>query len=199
MGKIYTILLGVILIVGASSHGVYSQKYSEPIKNARELINELMVKQGIPGLSVTIAIDDKVVWSEGFGYADLEHSVRVTPNTSFRVGSISKLFTAVALAKLHEQGLLDLDAPVQQYVPNFPKKKYVITSRQLAGHLAGIRHYKRRSDFINYRHYRTVSGGLKTFKDDALIFQPETKYSYSSYGFVLLSNVVEGAAKKRFC
>ena len=165
---------------------------------ARMMVSEMLNKQGIPGLSIAVAVDNKIIWSEGFGFADLENPVRVTPKTAFRVGSISKLFTAVALAKLFERGMLDLEAPIQMYVPDFPKKQYEITSRQLAGHLSGIRHYEKRTDFINFQHYTSVSDGLKAFQNDPLSFQPGSRYGYSSYGYVLLSNVVQGAAKQDF-
>ena len=79
---------------------------------------------------------------EGFGWADLEQRVPVTPLTRFRIGSVSKPLTAAALGLLVERGELDLDAPVQEYVPDFPTKRWPITTRQVAGHVAGIRHYQ---------------------------------------------------------
>ena len=82
--------------------------------------------------------DGETVWSEGFGYADLEHRVPMSPSVKFRVGSISKSMTAAAVASLVEKGRLDLDAPVQQYVPSFPEKAHPVTTRQLGGHLGGI-------------------------------------------------------------
>ena len=81
------------------------------------------------GLSVAVAIDGQIVWSEGFGFADLEQQVPVTTVTKFRIGSVSKVLAIAALAELYEQGRLDIDAPVQKYVPSFPDKGYVITTR----------------------------------------------------------------------
>ena len=129
--------------------------------------------------------------------ADLENRVAVTPNSRFRIGSISKSLTAAALGRLVEQGKLDLDAPVQKYVPEFPKKKFPITTRQLAGHIAGIRHY-RGLEFRLAKRNSSVTEGLQIFKDDALLFEPGTKYRYSSYGFNLVSAVVESVAKEPF-
>jgi len=75
--------------------------------------------------------DGEVVWSEGFGWADIEQQVAVTPLTRFRIGSVSKSLTAAAVARLVQQGKLDVDAPVQRYVPTFPDKGVVITTREV--------------------------------------------------------------------
>ena len=152
---------------------------------------------GIPGFAIAVAVDGRIVWSEAFGYADLEAKRAATPATQFRIGSVSKPLTATAIAQLFEAGKLDLDAPVQRYVPAFPDKGVLITTRLVGGHLAGIRHYKG-DEFTLNRHYATVTAGLAIFKDDSLVFPPGTRFSYSSYGFNLLSAVVEGASREEF-
>ncbi|HEU5261314.1 MAG TPA: serine hydrolase domain-containing protein [Gemmatimonadales bacterium] len=151
----------------------------------------------IPGVQAAVAVNGRVVWSEGFGYADLEQRVPVTSETQFRIGSVSKPLTAAALALLYEQRALDPDAPVQRYVPSFPDKGYPITTRQLAGHLAGIRHYRYNEFLLNQR-FQTVLEGLAIFQDDSLLFPPGTKFRYSSYGWNLISAVIEGAARQDF-
>jgi serine beta-lactamase-like protein LACTB, mitochondrial len=123
--------------------------------------------------------------------------VPVWPTTKFRIGSVSKPLTAVALMQLVEAGKVDLDAPAQKYVPGFPDKGAVITVRMVAGHLAGIRHYKE-GEFENQKHYANVLEGLKIFQDDPLVAPPGTKYSYSSYGYNLLSAVIESASEENF-
>ena len=144
-----------------------------------------------------MGVDGKLVWSEGFGYADVARKIPVTAQTQFRIGSVSKPITAAAVALLYEQGKLDLDAPVQRYVPSFPDKGIPITTRQLAGHLAGIRHY-RGDEFLLNRHFSTVLAGLAIFQNDSLLFPPGTKFSYSTYGWNLISAVVEAAAGQDF-
>ena len=153
--------------------------------------------KGVPGLALAVAVDGKLVYSEGFGYADLEERVPVWPTTKFRIGSISKPLTAVGLMELAEAGKVDLDAPVQKYVPSFPNKGAVITVRMVAGHLGGIRHYKD-GEFLIQKHYDNVQEGLKIFEDDPLVSPPGTKFNYSSYGFNLLSAVVESASGENF-
>jgi len=144
----------------------------------------------IPGFAVAVAVDGKIVWSEAFGYADLEAKRPATPETQFRIGSVSKPLTADAVAQLYEAGKLDLDAPVQRYVPTFPQKGAPITTRLLGGHLAGIRHYKG-AEFTLNQHFASVTAGLAIFKDDSLVAPPGTRFSYSSYGFNLIGAVVE--------
>src|SRR6516164_2014374 len=162
--------------------------YSEAERHARAVAHELLGR-GIPGLAVASAVDGQIVYSEGFGYADLEERVPAWPTTKFRIGSVSKPLTAVALLQLVEQGKIDLDAPVQKYVPTFPDKSGKITPRLLAGHLAGIRHYKG-DEFLIARHYDNVLEGLKIFEDDPLVAPPGSKFNYSSYGYNLLSAVI---------
>ena len=166
------------------------------IEHTRAIANEWL-ERGIPGFSVTVAEDGKIVFSEGFGYADLEQRVPVWPTTKFRIGSVSKPLTATALVKLVEQGKIDLDAPIQKYVPSFPDKGAVITPRMLAGHLGGIRHYKE-NEFLNSKHYDNVVAGLVIFQDDPLVSPPGTKFNYSSYGFNLLSAAIEKACAEDF-
>lgn len=174
-----------------------ASRWADAIAQGRATVAAVMAEHAIPGMSVAVLVDGAVVWSEGFGYANLEHRVPVTPLTRLRIGSVSKPVTAAALGKLVEQGRLDLDAPVQRYVPSFPEKRWPITTRQLAGHLAGIRHY-RGDEFLSRDRYETVLEGLEIFKDDSLLFQPGTDYAYSSYGWNLISAVIEGAAGEPF-
>ena len=174
-----------------------SNEYGQAIADARAIVREVMSESGIPGISVAVGFHGSVVWSEGFGLADLEHSVPVTTLTKFRVGSVSKPITAAAVGLLVEAGKLDLDAPVQDYVPDFPQKRWPVTVRQVAGHIAGIRHYQGNENGSS-RRYASVSEGLDIFEDDPLLFEPGTQYSYSSYGWNLMSAVVEGASGREF-
>jgi len=172
------------------------QAFTEARANADRIGAELIAR-GIPGLAIAVAVDGKIVYAEGFGYADLEQRVSAWPTTKFRIGSISKPLTAAAMMKLVEAGKFDLDAPIQKYVPSFPDKGVLITPRLVAGHLAGIRNY-RGDEFFIQRHYDNVLDGLKIFENDPLIAPPGTEFSYSSYGFNLLSAAVESACGEPF-
>ncbi|HJS42020.1 MAG TPA: serine hydrolase domain-containing protein [Gemmatimonadales bacterium] len=151
----------------------------------------------IPGFALAVAVDGKLVWSEAFGYADLEAKRPTTTLTQFRIGSVSKPLTAAAVGRLYEAGRLDLDAPVQRYVPAFPEKGAPITTRLLGGHLAGVRHYQG-DEFNLNRRFPTVTAGLSLFQNDPLVAPPRTRFLYSSYGFNLISAVVEGASGEQF-
>ena len=172
--------------------------YAGAIVDARAAVREVMAEGAVPGASVAVAVGGSIVWSEGFGWADLELRVPVNPLTKFRIGSVSKTMTATGLGLLVERGLVDLDAPVQTYVPDFPEKRWPVTTRQLGGHLAGVRHYAGMEEMLSDEHYPTVSDGLVIFADDSLLFEPGTDYSYSSYGWNLLSAVMESAAGEPF-
>ncbi len=167
------------------------------VDEVRTLLRDSMARAGVPGAQIAVMRNGRLVWSEGIGFADLEQGVGVSTTTRFRAGSVSKALTSAALGLLVEQGRIDLDAEVQRYVPGFPRKRWPITVRQLAGHLAGLRHY-RGDEFASRARYESVLDGLAVFQDDSLLAEPGTRYLYSSYGWNLLSAVVEGAAGRPF-
>ncbi len=171
--------------------------WKQAVDSARELILDRMEEQSVPGLSVAVGVEGKIVWEEGFGWADLENRVPVWPSTRFRIASISKSLTAGAVGKLVEEGRLDLDAPVQRYVPSFPEKEWPLTTRLLGGHLAGVRHYRDR-EFESMVHYDDVVDALEIFSHDPLLHEPGSAYEYSTYGWNLISAVVQGAAGEPF-
>jgi CubicO group peptidase (beta-lactamase class C family) len=175
---------------------VAETRYQAAIAAAQRLVCDSLAPK-IPGLQVAVAVDGKLVWSAAFGYADVARHSRVTRTTMFRIGSVSKPFTSIAVAQLVLGGKLDLDAPVQRYVPTFPQKPWLVTTRELAGHLAGIRHYQG-NEFLSNTPYPSVTAGLAIFSNDSLLFEPGTRFAYSSYGFNLVSAVVEGASGENF-
>jgi CubicO group peptidase (beta-lactamase class C family) len=168
------------------------------IAHTRVLVQREFSKQNYPGLAVTVWQEGELLWSEGFGYASIEDSVKVDPGSSlFRIGSVSKTLTATGLAKLVERKALDLDEPVQKYVVDFPEKPWPITTRQVAQHTAGIRHYAG-LEFYSNVHYASVRDALNVFMHDTLLFMPGEKFSYSSYGWNLVSAAMEGASGSPF-
>ncbi|XP_036295700.1 serine beta-lactamase-like protein LACTB, mitochondrial isoform X2 [Pipistrellus kuhlii] len=123
-------------------------RYARAIDSSRDLLHRIKDEVGAPGIVVGVSVDGKEIWSEGLGYADVENRVPCKPETVMRIASISKSLTMVAIAKLWETGKLDLDIPVQHYVPEFPEKEYEgekvsVTTRLLISHLSGIRHYEK--------------------------------------------------------
>lgn len=163
----------------------------------RKMANELLRIANLPGLSVAIRKKDKIVFAEGFGYADLEIKIPVMTTTQFRAASASKTMTVTGLAKMMQDGIIDIESEVQKYVPNYPIKEYPITLKQLAGNISGMPHYLN-SDKIENRFYSSIKDALTVFSHQKLLFKPQTKYSYSSAGFVLLSTAMEGASGVNF-
>lgn len=162
-------------------------------------ISRFMAANSVPGVSVAVVENGVEEWSAGFGSADLENFVPAASRTLYRLGSISKSLTAVAALLLWQQGKLDLDAPIQKYCSAFPEKDAPITTRELLGHLGGIRHYKSdpQADLEtnNTKHFQNpIQGGIEFFKNDPLVAKPGTEFHYSTQGFTLVGCVIEGAS-----
>jgi CubicO group peptidase (beta-lactamase class C family) len=204
--------LAAFLLAPISTHAAGLS--SSQIREISEVATAALETQKLPGLSVAISKDGQI-WSAGFGKADLEQDVPVTARSMFRTASVAKWFTAAAAMRLVDDGMLDVDAPIQQYCAAFPEKQWPITSRQLLTHMAGVRHNhgdngeKRDTDAERqsleqliqrerngqYVRHTDVIKPLDAFKDDPLIFRPGTRVQYSSPGYRLLGCVLEGAAK----
>ena len=188
--------LAVLLFAAAAlpGQGLPSSKQAE----IEKLITQEMSRQSIPGLSVAVGVGGEMSWSNGYGFSDLENFVPAKAATVYRLGSISKPITAVAVLQLFEAGKIDLDAPLQRYVPSFPQKPWPLTIRQLLGHLGGIRHYENLEEVNSTRHYSDLAAPLRIFENDPLVAEPGTKFHYTTYGYVLLGAAVESASSMRY-
>ncbi len=160
------------------------------LDSVRAFVQAEVDRQDLPGFSIAVVVDDQLVWSEGFGFADLESGDRASGATLYRIGSVSKPVVGTALMQLVEQGRVDLDADIRTYIPQWPAKRWPITVRHLVTHTSGIRHYAD-DEFMSMARYDDLVGPLSIFKDDPLLFEPGTRYSYSTYGFNLVANIVE--------
>jgi CubicO group peptidase (beta-lactamase class C family) len=178
--------------------GPPAAEYADEVRQAQKLTREAIVTGQVPGVSVAVAANGKLVWAEGLGWADLAEKRPITPETRFRVGSVAKSFTAAAVGLLVERGKLDLDAPVRTYVPSFPEKGRPITLRQLLSHSSGIRHHVGDKDLFRNEPCKTQQERLAIFANDPLLFEPGSKEDYSTYGFVLAGAAVEAAAGKPY-
>lgn len=147
------------------------------------------------GLSVGICVDGKVVYAAGFGWEDREKKIRASADTSYRLGSVSKPITGVAIMKAVEGEKLDLDRDVRSYVPSWPDDKAGITLRHIMTHTSGIRHYNFKDGRV-YKHYTTAAAALDRFKSDPLIAPIGTKYSYSTHAWTLAAAALESATNK---
>ncbi len=180
------------------------QQGLSPEKRAQieKAVSSFMSANTVPGISAAVVQDGQPAWSEGFGMSDLENFVPATSATLYRLASLSKTITATAVMQLWERGKLDLDAPVQKYCPAFPQKEAPITTRELLGHLGGIRHYNPdgKGDIPedSAKHFASMEESLQIFAADPLVAKPGTKFHYSTYGYTVVGCVLEGAASRKY-
>ncbi|MGD9720693.1 MAG: serine hydrolase domain-containing protein [Pirellulales bacterium] len=187
------LVVSALWTLGPAARAGAAELPSELTAQIDATVSKVMEDERVPGVSVAIAIDGQLVYEHGYGLADLENNVPATPQTIYRLASISKMFTATAAMQLAEQGKLDLDAPIQKYVPSFPEKEGVVTAELLLKHQSGIRHY-RNDETRSAVFYSRVGDALAIFQDDRLLFKPGEKFSYTTYGYNLLGTAIENAA-----
>jgi serine beta-lactamase-like protein LACTB len=193
----------LVILFAATAFAQDAKIAPEKQTHIEAAVARFMAANKIPGVSVAVIEHNAYEWSAGFGRADLENFVPATSQTLYRLASISKPITATATMQLWQQHKLDLDAPVQKYCPSFPEKDATITTRQVLGHLGGIRHYKVGSqddpEYGNTRHFDdTVQSGLKFFAADPLVAKPGTEFHYSTQGFTLVACALEGASGEKY-
>jgi serine beta-lactamase-like protein LACTB, mitochondrial len=182
--------------VPSVAHSVPLPQWTGAAEQARHIARVGLLDQNLPGLSAAVGMGGEIVWAEGFGWADLENQRLVTPDTRFRTGEASKALTSAAVGRLLEKHRLNLDAEIQAYVPEFPKKQWPVTLRQLMGHLAGIRDDA--GDEASLSPCERTVEGLQLFAEEKLRFEPGTQYRSSSFSWILVSAAVEAAAGERF-
>ncbi len=192
-------LLIAQLFLAAASAQIAPEKRAQ----LETAIARFMAANSTPGVSVAVVENGAEEWSAGFGSADLENFVPATSHTLYRLASISKSITATAALLLWQQGKLDLDAPLQKYCPAFPEKDTPITTRELLGHLGGIRHYKSDSqddpEGGNTHHFlNPIQAGIDFFKNDPLVAKPGSEFHYSTQGYTLVGCAIEGASQAKY-
>lgn len=195
--------------VRAVTHADPSRKWTGAVERGRQIMRAGLAQQNLPGLSVAVGVDGDIVWAEGFGWANVENQVPVSPGTRFRAADASKALTSAAVGLLLEKNTLRLDDPIQVHVPEFPKKPWPVTLRQLMAQVGGVPDHRGdeplSADVISDearlvgRCARTVDGlRLDDFAQRELLFEPGTQYRPSSYGWILVSAAVEAAANEPF-
>lgn len=149
--------------------------------------------------SVLVARDGEVLLDRGYGLANREWNIPNDGDTKFRLASVTKQFTAVAVMILHERGLVDLDAPVKTYLPDAPPAWDGVAVRHLLSHTSGIPNF---TDFDDYEASRTLPATIDSltarFRDRPLDFQPGEGWSYSNSGYILLTAIIEKASGQSY-
>ena len=176
------------------------KSYSDIIRIMRDTIPKMMTEKNVSGLSVAIVDDNGIIWEEGFGFTDRDQKIPVTPLTNFSIQSMSKNFTALAILISVQDGLLNLDKPITEYIPWFtvnsrledhPERK--MTLRMLLSHRAGFTHEAPIGN--NYDFYdQTFEDHVKSISDTWLRFRVGERYSYSNLGIDLAGFILQQAA-----
>lgn len=192
-------VLGAVCAVSLEASAVAENSPDNDAARISDTILQALVEaNGVPGMSAALVRKGEVVWIGSAGLRDVERALPVDADTTFRLASVSKLITATAAARLAEDGNLDLDAPVQSIVRYLPGAWPPISSRQLAAHTSGIPHYQDVDSGRGGVRFDTTEDAVGVFSGRALLASPGMAYHYSSYGYTLLSAVVEESAGEPF-
>lgn len=191
-------VLVLSFLLGAAGSAPAQSLPPEVVAKIDAMVAAEQARQQIPGLAIAVGHEGTVVFSKGYGTANLELGVPVTTETAFRTASVAKPLTAAGVMTLVEAGKLDLDAPVRTYCPAWPETHPPITTRQLLGHLAGVRHYNKPGESTGKTHYFTIGETLTLFKNDPLLHAPGTKYAYTTFGYNVVGCAIEGASGQSY-
>lgn len=199
----YLCAVVALLLFTAMSAQDSIQYYSleRAIHLSNRLIESVRTTSKVAGITAGVARPTGILWQAGFGYADVDKRIPINPSMKFRIASLSKILTAAGLARLYQEDRINLDTSIMAYLPDLPPAFAGVTARQLAGHTSGVRHYVD-SDFskslIDFKNYPTIRDALPIFIRDPLAFAPGTNFQYSTFGFTLLSAVMEAASGQNF-
>ncbi len=180
-----------------------SRKWTDQhAKIVDKVVAEQIKQQNLVGVAVGMIVDGEVVYTKGYGKSDLENGTAVSTKTVFNYASNSKPVVAMLAMQLSEQGKLDLDADIRKYLPEFPERKYKVTTRDLLCHQSGYPHYSNgtivpisnRKLSVEDRQNPELS--MLPFGKSPLLFEPGQKFSYSSYAYVVLSAVIQRAGNQ---
>lgn len=184
--------------VPSVTRGLPVAPWAEAAVQGRQIARAAVSAGNLPGVSVAVGVGGALVWAEGFGWADLDRRAPVTPETRFRIGTASTALTSAAVGLLLDRGRLDLEAPIETYVPAYPRKPQPVTLGQLMANVAGVGNDDGDEGPFYERHCERPLDAVPVFAADDLRFVPGTEYRGSSYGWILVSAAVEAAAGEPF-
>ncbi|MFM9995765.1 MAG: serine hydrolase domain-containing protein [Phycisphaerales bacterium] len=200
MSRLLRLVLAAVFVVVTPVAWAQPPSDSELELKVDAAVAKALAEPGAAGYSIAVARAGKVILAKGYGPADVELSVPVSADSIFRIGSVTKQFTAAAVMRLVEAGTISLDATVQTYVPDFPVKQWPVTVRHLLTHTSGIWSYTEDEKFMGRDSSLelTPTELIATFADKPLEFEPGTKFNYSNSAYYLLGAVVEKASGKPY-
>lgn len=183
--------------VPSAMKGPPSEAWMTAVEQSRHVVRTAMLEQNLPGLSVAVGVAGNLVWAEGFGWADLDAQVTVTPDSRFRLGTASMVLTSAGVGQLVEQGRLSLDENIRTYVPEFPEKQWPVTLRQVLSHTAGLITDGGDEGPFDEHCARAVDG-VRLLADAPLRYEPGTRYRFSNFSGILASAAIERAVDESF-
>jgi len=184
---------------GVARPGLQAAGDEKAIHRGREVLRAVVSDGRAPGIAAAVAVGGQIVWSEGFGYSDLEDKVPASATTLFGIGSISKTLTMAGALSLVDDGLLDLDAPLEAYLPDFPHKGKGITLRRLAAHQSGLTDEFATSHRQTSRHFRTLEEAYReVIAREVVSYEPGTKVLYGTGLYTIIGRATEVVAKQSF-
>lgn len=176
---------------------ILDRKYREVIKECRNEAIFYMARSNMPGSSLAVSLKGQLIWSEGYGLASTDLDVPASRNTKYRIGEISQILTALAYHMMVEEGKLDPEATVQQYLPEFPDMGYPLKLKNLVDQTSGIR--LPTDEELSWRGLNVgLQKGIETFMNDSLLFPPGEFQYPTLYAFNLLGAIMEKAGQKHF-
>ncbi len=174
----------------SNSGKILNKEYKEQIIKGREELRTFLFTSRVPGLSISVSIDNKIVWSEGIGHASKELNSPATRNTKFRIGNTSKMLTALTLAKLQEKGMVDLNKSYYEFIPEFPKKQFDFSPYLLGVNSAGFAPDS--PDLVkNPNNFKSLKEYISFYENDTLVYEPNTYLLDSELSYALLGILAE--------
>jgi serine beta-lactamase-like protein LACTB, mitochondrial len=189
--RLSTVVLASALVAGANADGkwLHSSFVTSQVEGYRDHFD-------VPGISVAVAKNGKIIYSQAFGWADVKNKVPAEENTWFRLASVSKPITAIMFMELEQAGKIHRNHTIRQHVPELPKH-HTYRLWHLLSHQSGVRHYDGKN-FNTDNKYDTCMKALGRFDDDKLRFIPGQEYHYSTHGYTVLGAAIEKVVKEPF-
>src|SRR5207253_4973034 len=198
MAAVKLALLAIILILSSALAQAQTPSVSQIAERVDVLAKQALARP-VAGISIAVARNGEVVLARGYGLANIEHAVPVTPDTVFHIASISKNILAAIVLRLAGEGKLRLDDDVTKYVPEAPTHGRRVTVRQLLNHTSGIYSFTSLPEAeANERLDLTHDQVLALFKDKPLDFEPGTAWRYNNSAFYIAGMVVERVTKQEY-
>jgi CubicO group peptidase (beta-lactamase class C family) len=194
----YGLLLFVVLLILRA--GALAAAADDTSNEAIDrIVAEGIDQKKVASYAVAVVKDGKLVLARGYGWADLENDVPATAETVYRLGSITKQFTALAIMQMAEQGKLSVDDEMTKFLPEYPTAGHKVTVHHLLNHTSGIKSYTSQKDFFKKaRQDFSHDELLALFKDEPFDFEPGAKWLYNNSGYYLLGMIVEKASGQNY-